>query len=127
MVNIAKAQAKAQLASILGMVQRLQHAQQCNGAVGQAREAIQEDALSVEVRSYWYTPGQDKGDGEYRICLCPDVPACQIVGELDERGQPKRAKLQYQDWFTPWEDYGELTDEEYDALLTYAQQFYFGR
>lgn len=158
--NRAKEQAKAQLASIVEMVQRLQHAQQCDGGADceltdeaiiegigycyeqgmkasnedrgqyhdeeQAREAIEEDALSVEVRSDWHIPGQDEDPAEYVILLCTGGPACRIIGELDSATQPKNAKLQYQDWFTPWEDYRELTDEESDALLTYAQQFYFG-
>ena len=158
--NRAEQQARAQLASIMGMVQRLQHAQECDGGEDcelsdeeilegldfsysegmtasaeqreqyhdedQAREAIEEDALSVEVRSDWHTPGQDEGPAEYNILLCTGGPACRIRGELDEWGQPKSAKLQYQDWSTPWENYRGLTDEEFDALLTYAQQFYWG-
>jgi|HubBroStandDraft_1064217.scaffolds.fasta_scaffold1431714_2 hypothetical protein len=46
------------------------------------------------------------------------------IGELSD-GQPTRAKLQVQDWFTPWTDYrGDAISS--DDLLTYCQQFYFG-
>ncbi len=90
-----------------------------------AREAITEDPLSVQVRSDWHSPGVDSGNAEYRICLCTGGPAVQIIGSLDEHGEPETAEIQYQDWFTPWIDY--TTDEEEDqSLLTYAQQFYFG-
>lgn len=156
--NRAKEQAKAQMASIVGMVQRLQHAQQCDGGEGcelsdkaileginiyyqegmkaseddrgqyhdeeQAREAIQKDALSVEVRSDWHTPGLDEGPAEYAILLCTGGPACRISGKL-VAGEPETATLQYQDWFTPWEDYTDLTNEEFDTLLAYAEEFYF--
>jgi hypothetical protein len=48
----------------------------------------------------------------------------QILGALDEHGQPYSAELQYQDWFTEWMDYS-LTDTEEQMLVMYAQQFYF--
>jgi hypothetical protein len=35
------------------------------------------------------------------------------------------AKIQYQDWFTPWTDY-RLTSEQEEIVLTYARCFYFG-
>lgn len=57
----------------------------------EAREAIQNDALSVDVRSDWHAPG-DKGDAmEYRILLCTGGPAVQIIGELDQCNQPCNA------------------------------------
>jgi hypothetical protein len=91
-----------------------------------ARQAIEEDPLSVEVRSGWHTPGEKEESMEYKILLGTGGPALQIVGDLDQYNQPESATLQYQDWFTPWIDYYETTSEEKDALLTYAQQFHFG-
>ena len=91
-----------------------------------ATQRIQEDALSVEVRSDWYCPSGDYGDTtptEYKILLSTGGPATRIIGDLD-RGQPTRARLQVQDWFTPWTDY--IEPDTGSTLLTYAQQFYFG-
>ncbi len=93
---------------------------------GKARQATDEDPLSVEVRSDWHTPGEgDNKPSEYNILLCTGGPACRITGDLDEHGQPESAHLQHQDWFTPWENLGMSTEEE-ALLLFYAQQFYFG-
>ena len=124
----AKDQARATLASIVEMVQAFRDAAKAEDwdAYDEAREAIENDPLSVEVRSDWHTPGADEdGPTEYRILLSWGGPAAQITGELD-KGQPTSAKLQYQDWFTAWTDYRETSEEEDAALLDYAQVFYFG-
>lgn len=90
----------------------------------EARERIQEDALSVEVRSDWQSAGETLEPSEFMILLCTGGPACRIVGELDQYNQPCRAWIEYQDWFTPWT---ELVDGvSHSDLLTYSQQFYFG-
>ena len=126
-------QAGAQLASIEELVTCLEHAEACvNTECGadcthnedEAREAILTDALSVQVRSDWHTPGDTADAGEYKILLCWGGPSVQILGALDEHGQPYSAELQYQDWFTEWMD-SPLTDTEEQMLLMYAQQFYF--
>ena len=91
-----------------------------------ARERIEEDALSVEVRGDWHTPGDEDSEGatEYNILLTTGGPAARIVGNLD-RGQPTSAVFEYQDWFKPWT---EVYTGQADAavLLQYAQCFYFG-
>lgn len=90
----------------------------------EARERIQEDALSIEVRSSWQSAGETLEPSEFTILLCTGGPACRIVGELDQYNQPCRAWIEYQDWFTPW---AELVDGvSHSDLLTYSQQFYFG-
>ena len=90
-----------------------------------ARQAINEDPLSVQVRSGWAnSPGGMEAE-EYKILLCTGGPAVRITGQLD-RGEPDTAKIEYQDWFTPWEHYYKTTPKEDEALLTYARQFYFG-
>lgn len=91
-----------------------------------ARQSIEEDPLSVEVRSDWHTPGGDSEATEYMILLCTGGPAVRVTGDLGSYSQPKTATIEYQDWFTPWERLVPLTDEEHDALLTFAQQFFFG-
>jgi len=92
----------------------------------QAQERLQEDPLSVEVRSDWHSPGDEESakPSEFCILLCTGGPAVRIRGDLDEYGQPDRAYIQYQDWGTPWTDY--VGHGHADELLTYCQQFYFG-
>ena len=89
----------------------------------EARDAILEDALSVEVRSDWHTPGSEAENTEYCILLSTGGPASRIVGELNKWSEPVSATLQVQDWGTPWADYREADE---DTLLAYAQCFYFG-
>ncbi|MBA7593766.1 hypothetical protein ES703_00699 [subsurface metagenome] len=91
-----------------------------------ARQSIEEDPLSVQVRSDWHTPGEEGESMEYEILLCTGGPACRITGDLGQYNNPETAQIEYQDWFTPWARYGDTSDEEDEALLTYAQQFYFG-
>lgn len=91
----------------------------------EARQAIEEGPLSVQVRSDWQSPGEDFKASEYTILLCTGGPAVRMIGELSEHGEPETASLEYQDWFTPWEKLLLNTEEE-KACLTYARQFYFG-
>lgn len=89
-----------------------------------ARERIQEDPLSLEVRSGWTTPGAEMEPAEFCLLLCTGGPAVRIVGDLD-RGEPSRPRVQHQDWGTPWTEYFP-TAEQREALQTYVCQFYFG-
>lgn len=89
----------------------------------QAQQTIQEDPLSVLVRSQWYTPGSvPEPPAEYEILLSWGGPATRIVGDLNEYSEPSTARLEVQDWFLPWTEY--VCNE--DVLLEYAWQFYFG-
>ena len=156
----AKDQARLQLDSLVVMVKRLEHCQECDGTdcplpdkeileginicyqdgmtaseedraqyhnEDEVREEINEDPLSVEVRSDWHSPGDgnDKPT-EYNILLCTGGPAVRIIGKLDGHGQPETAEIEYQDWFTPWVRYANTNSEEDEALLPYARQFYYG-
>jgi hypothetical protein len=125
----AKEQAKAQLESITEMVEALNKAteNEDENAIDDARQTIEQDPLSVEVRSDWYTLDQDsdKKPAFYRILLCWGGPACQVVGELSEHGEPETASIEYQDWGTRWTEY-RLTKEDQETVLTYARCFYFG-
>lgn len=124
----AKDQAKAQLDSIREMVQALNDAGDDDEKREKAVQTIHENPLSVEVRSGWYPPNDkdaDKAPAEYRILLCWGGPACQIVGALSEHGEPDTARIEYQDWGTPWTEY-RISREDQDVLLSYARQFYFG-
>lgn len=93
----------------------------------EARQSIQEGPLSVEVRGGWHTPGSqdDSGAYEYVILLGTGGPAVRIYGAIGQHNEPDNAELQYQDWFTPWEPLFIENADDRDALLTYAQQFYF--
>jgi len=161
-INRAKDQARLQVESIIEMVDRLEHCQDCNGKncdltdeeickginihwtsktkiteeereeyldeyhdEEEARQIINEDPLTVQIRSDWHSPGEKTEAAEFEILLCTGGPATRLIGELDEYRQPESVKLQHQDWFTPWTDY-PLTSEEENKLLDYCQQFYFG-
>jgi hypothetical protein len=105
----------------------------------EAQQRIHEDALSVQVRSDWHTPNEPGGTdpAQFEILLCTGGPAVRIVGDLDQYSQPERARIEHQDWGTPWTEYrphfdpdpatitGELNAYR-ETLLAYARQFWFG-
>lgn len=90
-----------------------------------AEQTIHEDALSVECRSSWAGVGEELEPTEYRILLCTGGPHVELVGELGLYSVPVNARILYQDWFTGKEEYTP-TSGETEALLEYAQCFYFG-
>jgi hypothetical protein len=92
------------------------------GSREDAEQRIQDDPLSIEVRSGWTSLGEPLEAEEFNILLATGGPAVRIVGELDQ-GEPSRAWLEVQDWFTPWTEY---VGAPQDVLLAYARQFYFG-
>lgn len=87
----------------------------------EARQRIEEDALSVEVRSDWVSPGEEMTAGEFRIVLCTGGPHVELVGDL-EHGEPSRVRVLYRDWG----ESGELFDFDRDAVLAYCACFFFG-
>ena len=90
------------------------------------QDKIQGMPLSIETRTGWTVPGQDIGKPvEFRILLSYGGPSLQIIGELDYDGIPYNARLQYQDWGTPWTDL-RVTSEESRAIEQFCLQFYFG-
>jgi hypothetical protein len=125
----AKAQGMAQFASIKEMVEALNTAQKAEDQDAEegAREAIEQDALSVEVRDGWHAPGSKSEPEEFRILLSTGGPACQIMGELGDHNEPEKAWIEVQDWFQPWTRL-DLSDEPKaeEILLTYARAFYWG-
>lgn len=119
----AEQQAASHYEDILSMLAALEAAAgDCADEEEEARQRIQDDPLSVEVRSDWTNPGEPLEPSEFMILLCTGGPSVRIVGELN-LGEPCRAWLEYQDWGTPWTRYFG-TDS--DTLCQYASQFYFG-
>lgn len=130
-------QALAQLESIREMVAALTAAVESKtlsgnehaDAIEKAQQAIQEDPLSVEVRSRWmelrdWGNKEQVAPAEFKILLCTGGPAVQIIGELNA-GEPEKPRLQHQDWGTPWTDV-RLSAEDEETLLAYCREFYFG-
>jgi hypothetical protein len=130
-----KNQASGKMEDIRQMVDRLEHARECdrndcklsnveilNGLniygesateeqrelyhdVDDALQQISEFPLSLQFRSGWHNYGEEPKDAEFEIELCTGGPAVRIVGELDSEGEPCRAWLEYQDWEIPWTQY----------------------
>ena len=130
----AKQNAASWLESIVGMIAAMDKAEEerdestFEGETFDAdgwRERIQECPLSIQVRAGWHTPGENAEDEEFNILLSTGGPALRIVGDLDQHGQPERPRLQFQDWGTPWTDYGTDADQD-EALEKFCAQFYFG-
>ena len=90
-----------------------------------AKQRIWEDPLELSIRDDWHAPNEGGEAIDYLILLCTGGPAVRIIGELDKWTEPETARLEYQDWFTPWENY-PLDAQEEETLLNYARQFYFG-
>jgi len=95
-----------------------------------AEQRIREDPLSVQIRYGWIDPGATEdmltdGPEEYEILLCTGGPACRIIGRLGRHSEPDSARLQHQDWGTPWTEHFTF-DADNDALLAYARYFFYG-
>ena len=89
----------------------------------EARERIQDDALSAQVRSGWADPGADLTAEEFELLLTTGGPAVRIVGELNGHKEAASARMEVQDWGKPWTEY---LAADADTLLTYAGAFFFG-
>ena len=116
----AMGQARALLSSVLEMVDA--------GEIDYDGDMLDAEAIQerINVRTDWYWPdAEDNNPTEYTILLCAGSPACRIIGDLSEYGEPETARIEYQDWLTPWVDYPIDNDEE-EKVLTYCRQFYFG-
>jgi hypothetical protein len=120
----AESQARAQYKSIVELVNALENAPD-DETREKALEDIQNDPLSVEVRSGWAGRKEDFEAEEFRIVLCTGGPHVELRGELDKYNQPEKVELYCCDWFLGNKPvWFEGIDR--DKLLTYCQQFYFG-
>lgn len=89
----------------------------------EARQRIDEDPLSIQVRSGWGNIGETLQPEEFEILLSTGGPASRIRGELNEYNEPCRAWLEVQDWGTPWT---QVFAADQETLLRYCSCFYFG-
>lgn len=94
----------------------------------QIQQLVEEDPLSVEVRSGWTSAGETLEPEEFCILLCTGGPAVRLRGTLSN-GSVDRCWLEHQDWFKPWEQV--IPSQRYrpgasDALVWYAERFYWG-
>ena len=114
------------LDSITALVKALTDAQEAEDeeAAELAAQAIHEDALSVQVRADWHDVGGSSEPTEFHILIATGGPAVRIIGTLD-REEPDTARLEFQDWGTPWTPV-PMTEEQAGAVLEYARAFYFG-
>jgi hypothetical protein len=86
-----------------------------------AEQRIHEDPLSLELRSDWVGSKADMEPAEYCLLLSTGGPATRIIGEV-RNGEAHRARLEVQDWGTPWTEH-ITTGDDHEALLTYARCF----
>ena len=116
-------QARSQLEAICELVAAYQTIHEKDGDDSEALEEIYSNVLEVSVRSDWQAPGSLFEPNEYQLLLCWGGPAVRVIGELD-CGDPSTARLEYQDWFTPWREL-PTSAEETEALIDYARFFSF--
>ena len=91
--------------------------------VAEAIEAsCQESALAVDVRGGWGAPGELEPE-EFQILLSTGGPALRIIGDL-QNNEPSRARLEFQDWGTPWTQWRR--DVDHEALDWFCSLFWFG-
>ena len=132
----SKNQARAQLESIVELIKAKRQASKTGEVIeleegyffdeNDILERIQNDPLSIEVRSDWVVDGHNMQPSEFSILLCTGGPAVRIIGRLDQHKQPDSATIQHQDWGIPWTDYNELNEEQEELLLEYCRYFFFG-
>lgn len=93
--------------------------------IDDALARIEEDPISVQVRSGWADPGEALEPAEYQILLATGGPGARIVGVLDQHGEPASAYVEGRDWGTPWIRISSSQDDE-RILIAYAACFFLG-
>ncbi len=89
-------------------------------------EAMRGEMLCVGVRcSEWQDPCASSGlePDEFQLLLSTGGPALRIVGELNHYLEPCSARLEHQDWGTPWTQWFHIEEE---ALLWLAALPWYG-
>jgi hypothetical protein len=75
------------------------------------------------VRSHWVDVGEPLKPAQFCILLSTGGPGLRIVGDLGRFNCPEDARMEYQDWGTPWTEYRAIGSEVLDA---WAAQFWWG-
>lgn len=128
MTDHAKHNAASWAEEIERMIDALTAAQDADDTDAQeaAEREIGEAPLSVRVRDDWRDPNDDASDPqpvEYEILLSTGGPGLRIWGEIGRHGEPDSARLEWQDWGTPWTYHHETTEKQDAALLVFASRF----
>lgn len=125
MTEHAISNAAAWLETIRDQLQRLKTACQSNddSAYETIREEIKESPLLVQVRSGWRSVGAQSEPEEFELLLSTGGPALRIIGDLGRFNCPEHSRMEWQDWGTPWTEYGPADPATLDA---WAAQFWFG-
>ena len=122
--NHAAANAAAWCETIIDQLARLKAAcQDSDTAYETVREEIQEAPLSLAVRSHWADLGEPLKPAQFCILLSTGGPGLRIIGELGRFNCPESARMEYQDWGTPWTEYTAIGSGVLDA---WAAQFWWG-
>jgi|SRR5215468_4027465 len=123
--NRAISQARSQLESICELVAAYGMVHKNDADDSEELEAIYSSVLDVSVRADWQAAGSLFEPNEYQLLLCWGGPSVRVIGELDGGADPTTARLEYQDWFTPWREL-PTSPEQTEALIDYARFFHFG-
>jgi hypothetical protein len=115
----AKAQARWQLNAICGLVAVFKTAREKSDAIENIHQHVRSTCVRrLAVRGCPFEPV------EYEIQLCWGGPAVRITGELHGH-EPNTARLEYQDWFTPWQELPTSAVQK-ETMIEYARFFYLG-
>jgi hypothetical protein len=120
----AISQARSQLQAICELVAAYDTLHKKGDDDSEVLDEIYGNPLGVSVRSDWQAPGSGLEPSKYQLLLCWGGPAVRVVGDLDG-GDPVTAHLEYQDWFTQWQEL-PTSAKETEALIDYARFFHFG-
>ncbi len=94
-----------------------------DAAIAAHRERIYQFPIGVATRSGWVSPGEKHKPEEFMITLAEEALDCQIVGELDEDGEPVIAEIEYWDWSIPRT---RLRSTDEVVLLSFCREFFKG-
>lgn len=88
--------------------------------------ALQNDVLSLRVRSDWHDPSGESGSPfEFEILLSWGGPSVRLYGILSEYMEPMEVWIEHQDWGLPWRRLPATPDVR-AKLLQYSKLFWFG-